>query len=120
MQTKNKSAESTAQKKHPSGIQKLEIDTPVIINNLIITPKLLEELDWLQTGGSVHLGDARYNNDGIILRKQYVSKTIIYVLGQMARNLHDEPGKEETEILLGLQWLYHTLESMEVPEELKG
>ena len=118
MNHQNKTAAEAKKNQAKPGISKLELEMPVMLNKIILTEKIMFQLDLLQMGGGTHLTKPEYNNDDIVTAKEYLTKTILYLIEQIADKGPGEQRKEEDELIFALRWLYSVFEDFEVPKHL--
>ena len=118
MDHQNNPATRVARNQPIPGIPKLELEMPVMLNKIILTKKLMSQLNMLQTGGGVHLDKPEYSNDDIVSGQTYLTDTILYIIEQLASRGIDEPRGKEDDLLVGLQWLHDILNDFKVPDEL--
>ena len=117
MNNENKNAAKAVQNQHLKALPKLELEMPVMLNKIILTEKLMYQLNLLQTGGGAHCKEPEYNNDDVISAKEFLTKTMLYLIQQIADKGPSETRIEEDELIIGLRWLYDVIGDFEVPKE---
>ena len=101
-------------------MNQLELETPVIINGVIVTDDILQAIDMLHFGGC-YGRDIRYKEFDPERLKKYQSdcKDLSFHLLQKAiDNAERSMSAEDMEVFEKIHWLHELLDYFNIPEKL--
>jgi len=100
-------------------MDKIEVQLPAVVNNVVITKNMIDSIDTLQTGGSFTWPYEKREHDEVVLNDHldHCKTVMMYIVGIISdQQQHDNT--KEINLLCRLYWLHDTLEEFKTPPEL--
>ncbi len=97
-------------------MQELHIDLPVKINGVFITNDVINQLDFLQSGGTSDAETPVFDNSGANDYKQTIDELTDYLLSVLVDKDNSEGYDTEVNLLQNLYWVKNLLNSFRSPE----
>lgn len=101
-------------------MNKIEIQLPAVVNNVVITERILSTIDGFQTGGYSWLPHAEKKFDDAELAEKLADckQLMHYFVGIIQRGTSEDENATENDLIGRVYWLHSLFEEFKTPPEL--
>lgn len=101
-------------------MNQVKLETPCVLNGVVITEDMLKAIDMLQTGGAYYQPFREKKLDETVLDEKLTDckDTIIYLVGVMQYDTSTDGNASENELLGRMYWMHDFFTAFRTPPEL--
>ena len=93
-----------------------KVEKPIVMNSAVITPKVLDTINYIQTGGTRGWVPDKFDNGGFKTLAEYLDSVSHYVMSKAMEKGTDEDKSEEMKMLMAMFEVKETIRELTVPE----